>query len=68
MLAYKYSNVAALQAGAMRVSRFAKENNITVSYVYTKYDRGLADYRIVCYDGTNYVIPANISHSPAKNT
>lgn len=60
----KYQKVDKIPATAMPVSVFAENNGIrNPAYVCVKYDRYLAgkgsypDYKIVCWNGTNIVIP-----------
>ena len=40
----------------MSVAKFAEQEDITVSYVYKKFNEGKADYRIVDFQGYNFVV------------
>lgn len=53
----KYPEVEKLKPGSVKVSQYAKDNNCTVSWVYTKHDRGQATYKIVQFQGINFVQP-----------
>ena len=69
----KYESRDQLPLGALPVSRYAKKHKISSpAYVHVKYDRykfGYMNdkgelkhgedpgYEIICYEGTNYVIP-----------
>jgi hypothetical protein len=61
MKAYKYKRVEKLNPKAVVVSTFAKDNDMTVGYVYMKYKRGKADYEIVNYQGVNFIVPASVA-------
>ena len=72
----KYESIDQLPAGALPVSRYARKHKISSpAYVHVKYDRykfGYVDlsgnlkygenpgYKIMCYEGTNYVIEETI--------
>ena len=53
----KYKEVKQLPTGAMTVSEYAADNNITQSYVYKKIERNKADYQIVIFKTMNFIIP-----------
>jgi hypothetical protein len=59
----KYPEVDKLPATAQKVSAFATEQGFQVGYVYVKYLRSLegkatVNYKIVRFQGINFVIPA----------
>lgn len=54
----KYPTVSQLPAGAIAIRNYADSQGITVAYVYIKHDRGKADYKIINYQGINFVIPS----------
>lgn len=59
----KYNEVSKLPATAQKVSTFAKDKGWQVGYVYVKYLRSLegkaqVDYKIIRFQGINFVIPA----------
>lgn len=56
----KYPIIDTLPAGAVKVSQYANDNDITVSYVYIKHERNKANYSICQYQGINFVIPNTI--------
>ncbi len=58
----KYQEVAAIPDTAQKVSTFAAAKGWQVGYVYVKYLRSLdgkatVDYKIVRFQGINFVIP-----------
>lgn len=53
----KYPIIEVLPAGAVKVSQYATDNDITVAYVYIRHTRGKADYSIYQYQGINFVVP-----------
>lgn len=53
-----YPSVLRLPKNATRVSKFAKKNKFTPSYVYKLYDAGRI--KIVDFDGINFVIDKSI--------
>jgi len=52
----KYNTIDTLPKDAVKVSQYAKDNNITVAYVYIKHSRGKAKYNIVSFQGINFII------------
>ena len=52
----QYEEIPQLPANAMSVAKFAEQEDITVSYVYKKFNEGKADYRIVDFQGYNFVV------------
>ena len=55
---YQYTKVNKLPATALTVSKFAKSKNWKDhSLVYHNIKRGKADYKIVVFQGINFVIP-----------
>ena len=59
MKATKYKPVEKLPHDAIKVSKYASDNKISVAYVYIKHTRKLASYDIVSFQGINFVV--NIS-------
>jgi len=53
----EYENVRSIPETAMSVDNFAKAENISVSWVYKKFKKGIAKYKIVTFQGYNFVIP-----------
>ena len=51
--------VSKLPKGAITVSQFALNNNISTSLVYHRLKRGKADYCVVVYCGINWVVGRN---------
>jgi hypothetical protein len=53
----KYETVAALPENAMSVPNYAKEHGHTTQYIYNMLQKGKANFKIVVYQGFNFVIP-----------
>jgi hypothetical protein len=53
----KYKEVKQLPDGAMTVSEYAANNEISQSYVYKKIERNKANYEVVIFKTMNFVIP-----------
>ena len=51
-----YEQVDKLKPGAMTVSQYAEERGCTTSYIYHLIKRGKADFKIVVYNGINFVV------------
>jgi len=52
----QYELINQLPKNALSVANYATDANITVSYVYKKFNEGKANYRIVDFQGYNFVI------------
>ena len=52
----QYETIAQLPPDAQSIANFAKENKITVSYVYKKFNEKKSSYQIVDFQGYNFVI------------
>ncbi len=52
----QYEAIAQLPASALSIANYASDNGITVSYVYKKFNEGKALYKIVDFQGYNFVI------------
>ncbi len=56
-MAHLYDTVDELPAGAMTVKEYADEcGYTTTSYIYHLIKRGKADFKIVIFHGTNFVV------------
>jgi hypothetical protein len=55
MKALKYPKVDKLPKDALSVKLFADKMDYSVSNVYMRDRRGIADYTIINFQGTNYV-------------
>lgn len=55
-MAHLYETVEKFPSGALTVREFANERNITTSYVYHLIKRGKADFKIVIFQGVNFVV------------
>lgn len=58
----QYEEISKLPPTAQKVSTFAREQGWQVGYVYVKYQRSLigkatVDYKIVRFQGINFVVP-----------
>ena len=53
----KYPIIDVLPTNAVKVSEYARDNNITVAWVYIKFTRGLAQYSIRQFQGINFILP-----------
>lgn len=52
----KYESVKQLPSDAMSIANYAADRNITVSYVYKLFNEKKATYKIVDFQGYNFVI------------
>ena len=52
----QYNTISQLPINALSVANFASQQNITVSYVYKKFNEGKANYQIIDFQGYNFVI------------
>lgn len=55
-MAHLYEQVDKLPKDAMTVSQYAAERDCTVSYIYHMIKRNKADFKIVVYNGINFVV------------
>lgn len=55
----QYDTITALPPTAQSVANYAASNNITVSYVYKKFNEGKSNYTIVDFQGYNFIIEIN---------
>jgi len=53
----KYREVTELKEGAMSVSNYAAQMGFTPPYVYKLWNIGKANFEIVIFSGSNYIIP-----------
>ena len=53
----KYKEVKQLPTGAMTITEYADNNNMSQSNVYKKIERKTANYQIVIFKTMNFVIP-----------
>lgn len=53
----KYDTVDTLPANAISVPQYAKNKGFTPQYVYNKIANKKADFKIVIFQGYNFVIP-----------
>ena len=54
----QYTQIQQLPADAQSVANYAKGKGFTVSYIYKKFNEGKATYKIVDFQGYNFVIPS----------
>ena len=54
---YKYITVNKLPINAIKVSDYAKQINCSHSLLYHRITRKKADFRIVVFQGINFIIP-----------
>ena len=54
---YKYTKVEVLPTGAIKVSDFCKQLNISTSLFYHRIERKVATYIIVVFHDINFVLP-----------
>lgn len=52
----QYEIIQQLPANALSIANYSNEYGITVSYVYKKFNEGKADYKIVDFQGYNFVV------------
>lgn len=52
----QYEIVSQLPATAMSVANYSKEIGITVSYVYKQFNEKKSSYKIVDFQGYNFVV------------
>jgi hypothetical protein len=52
----QYTQIEQLPADAQSVANYAKNKGFTVSYIYKKFNEGKASYKIVDFQGYNFVI------------
>lgn len=52
----KYEAIDQLPATAMSVANYSKYAGITVSYVYKQFNENKSKYRIVDFQGYNFVV------------
>lgn len=53
----QYEAINLLPATAQSIANYAKDKNITVSYVYKQFNESKAAFKIVDFQGYNFVIP-----------
>jgi hypothetical protein len=53
----QYKTVSQLPANAVKVSEYARQQNCHHSLIYHNITRGKATYKIVIFQGINFVIP-----------
>ena len=53
----KYETVTTLPSNAMSVPNYAKSHGHTTQYIYNKLQNGTANFKIVVFQGFNFVIP-----------
>lgn len=54
-----YDQVDELPADALTVRQYAEQRDCTTSYIYHLIKRGKADFKIVVYNGINFVVKEN---------
>lgn len=54
-----YEQVNELPPNAQTVKQYADERDCTTSYIYHMIKRGKADFKIVVYNGINFVVKEN---------
>jgi hypothetical protein len=54
----QYTQIQQLPSDAQSVANYAKTKGFTVSYIYKKFNEGKASYKIVDFQGYNFVIPS----------
>lgn len=52
----QYNTIHQLPVNALSVANYAAQQDITVSYVYKKFNEGKANYKIIDFQGYNFVI------------
>lgn len=52
----QYESVKQLPSTAQSIANYASNNNITVSYVYKQFNEKKSSYKIVDFQGYNFVI------------
>lgn len=52
----QYEKIKNLPATAQSVANYAAAQNCTVSYIYKKFNEGKANYKIVDFEGYNFII------------
>lgn len=53
----KHIEVDTLPANAVKVAQYAKDRNCSTSLIYHELERGKASFKIVIWQGFNFVIP-----------
>ena len=52
----QYDTIKQLPVDAMSIANYARDKNITVSYVYKQFNQNKSTYKIVDFQGYNFVI------------
>ena len=52
----QYDTIKQLPANAMSIANYASDKGITVSYVYKQFNQNKSTYKIVDFQGYNFVI------------
>lgn len=52
----QYDTIKQLPSDAMSIARYADSKGITVSYVYKQFNQGKSEYKIVDFQGYNFVV------------
>lgn len=52
----QYDTVKQLPVNALSIANYAKDKGITVSYVYKQFNQNKSTYKIVDFQGYNFVI------------
>lgn len=54
---YDYTKVDTLPANALKVKEYANQRNCSTSLLYHEVQRGKAEFKIIQFQGINFVIP-----------
>jgi len=52
----QYERIEHLPANALSIANYSAQAGITVSYVYKKFNEGKANYKIVDFQGYNFIV------------
>lgn len=52
----QYDTIKQLPVNAMSIANYAASKNITVSYVYKQFNQGKSEYKIINFQGYNFIV------------